>query len=780
MLTFTPRGRLPEDSRLVPGQPQWLAQLLWLRGIDSPEKARGFLTPQLSQLHDPYLMQDMDKAVNLIKRAVRLGRPICIYGDYDVDGVCATSILWETLRELGAQARYYIPSRHGEGYGLNLEAVEEIARDFKLLITVDCGITNIREVERAKALGLTVIVTDHHQLGEAKCPAHAVLNPLLGEYPFRRLCGAGVAFKLGMALVGLPAMLPRLPLCALATIADIVPLIDENRVLAKFGLEAMAADPRPGMRALMADAGVEGPVSAGQAAFRLAPRLNAGGRLEEARQGVVLMTTRDEAQARQIAAHLGEQNTLRQELQQQMTQEALTLMTQQVDLARERAIVVMGRGWNPGVVGLCASKLCEKYHLPTVVLSLGEDGLAVGSARSIPGVNIHGMLSQLSELFLRFGGHEQAAGLTLAGEKVPEFRRRLTRLIREQCDPACFIPALPYDLSLPLEAVTPEFIKSLEAFAPTGFGNPAPVFLLEDGQLEAARPVGREGAHLKVSLLAGERVMDGIGFGLGDFVRQGARRVDALFTPEMNVWNGRAAPQLSLKALIPSRREAALPEDAEFLQPFLQDMAQITANIVEIPPDLPGPGEFLPGELPPAQGTLFIARCPRTARAFCQAHPGETDVLRGGGADPRAFATLLIFPQTLGLTDQWERIVLLDGAVCPQELAALRARCPSARIYGGKASPALGELASAVCLDDDRLRALYRALRGIPRPTLPGLAQAAGLTQAQTAMGLYAFHQTRLADFTPQPFSLHLLPPVKCVMGDSPLVAALRLLCGQA
>ena len=300
MLNFVPRGILPDDDRLVPGYPKWLSQLLWLRGIDTPEKARRFLAPELSQLHDPYLMQDMDKAVNLLKKAVRLEHPICIYGDYDVDGVCASSILYETLKGMGAKVRYYIPNRHGEGYGLNLDAVEAIARDTKLLLTVDCGITNIREVERAKALGLTVIVTDHHQLGEEKCPAHAVLNPLLGDYPFRRLCGAGVAFKLGMALIGLENMLPLLPLAALATVADIVPLVDENRVIVKFGLDRMPSDPRPGLRALLKDAGIEDSVTAGQAGFRLAPRLNAGGRLEDALQGVVLMTTQDPCRPRPL------------------------------------------------------------------------------------------------------------------------------------------------------------------------------------------------------------------------------------------------------------------------------------------------------------------------------------------------------------------------------------------------------------------------------------------------------------------------------------------------
>lgn len=771
MLNFTPRGILPDDDRLLSGYPKWLSQLLWLRGIDDPEKARRFLEPELSQLHDPYLMQDMDKAVNLIKKAVRLGHPVCVYGDYDVDGVCATSILYETLKAMGAQVRYYIPSRHGEGYGLNLEAVEAIAKDSKLLLTVDCGITNIREVERAKALGLTVVVTDHHQPAEEKCPAHAVLNPLLGEYPFRRLCGAGVAFKLGMALTNLETMLPLLPLAALATVADIVPLIDENRVIVKFGLERMPSDPRPGIRALLKDAGIEGPVTAGQVAFRIAPRLNAGGRLEDALQGVVLLTTHDKLQAEAIAAHLGETNAQRQELQEEMTRQALELMRQQCDLARQRAIVIMGEGWNPGVIGLCASKLCEKYHYPTVVLSKGEDGLAVGSARSIPGVNIHRMLTRLSDLFVRFGGHEQAAGLTMEADRVAEFRRRLTEEILKDADPACFIPTQDYDLPLELSEIDAEMIESLSAFAPTGYGNPAPVFLMEDGHLQSAKPVGREGSHLKVSLLQNSTVMDGIGFGMGDFIQTGASRVDALFTPELNEWNGRVTPQMQLKALIPSRHSTPLPAGLEFLQPFLQDMAALTANIVEIPVvDVqPLPEAFLP-----RQGQLFIARCPHTARDFVNAHPGQTDVARGRVTDPRSFATLMIWPEISALSDQWEAIYLLDGPACPQELAAIREKCPSAKLFAEHPSQALRAMVRAVTLDDEQLRGLYKALRAELNPHVFSLAKATSLTAAQVVMGLYAFHQNRLAEFSENPFTLRLLPPVKCRMSDSPLVAALR------
>ena len=778
MLRFVQRGTGAAQAAHIPGYPDWLAGLMAVRGVDTAEKAERFLHPSLSQLNDPSLMQGMDKAVALILRALEKKDPIVIYGDYDVDGVCASAILMETIQEMGGRAEFYIPSRHGEGYGLNLAAIEAISEKCRLLITVDCGVTNIGEVKAARDLGMTVIVTDHHQLGETLPPAHAVLNPLLGEYPFRRLCGAGVAFKLGQALVGLPAMEKRLELCALATVADVVPLIDENRVLVKEGLARMAGSSRPGLKALMRVAGVEKTVNAGQAGFRLAPRLNAGGRLEDAAQGVRLLTTLDQEEAEGIAAHLNEANALRQGMEREIVAKCLELMQGQVDFYQHRAIVILGDGWNSGVIGLAASRLCEMYHYPAIVLSRQEGGLCVGSARSIPGVNIYGLLSKCRDLFVRFGGHEQAAGLTMEWKLVPELRRRLSLYIREECDPECFVPVREYDLPLTLNQVTGELIEKLELFQPTGFGNPEPTFLVRGAQVQSMRPVGRDGAHLKLSLLNGNAVLDGIAFSQGEEAKSGLTRVDCLFTPEWNVWNGVTSPQMQVKALKPTQGTVSLPEETEFIRAYLQELAAASANIVKISPGMERSGPRLcEGGLLRALegvlGTLLIARSREAALEALALWP-DLRLAEGEADDPRPFHTLLYLPKLDRLQDVWEKIVLLDGPAYPMERAALEKRCKRAQILSPAPSGGLKAMVRELAVPDEPLRGLYRLLRDGGGRSLASLARASGLSQCQVLAGLCVFSQVGLAEFSAEPFSCRLLPPRKCSLSLSPLAALLR------
>lgn len=772
MLHLVRRG--VEDNRPVGELPLWLSGLLRTRGMDTPEKAERFLHPALDQLHDPSLMQDMDKAVALLRQAIDQRLPIMIYGDYDVDGVCATSIMLETLREEGAEVDYYIPSRHGEGYGLNCDAVRQIAKRSRLLLTVDCGVTNHEEVRLARELGMTVIVTDHHQLADTPSPADAVLNPLLGEYPFRRLCGAGVALKICQKMQGMAGVRKRLELAALATVADIVPLVDENRVIVKMGLESMATTTRPGLRALMTVSGVTPPVNAGHVGFRLGPRLNAGGRLEEAGQGVELLTTRDEAVAQRIAAHLEENNQTRQSLEQEITQQALAEMEKTTDFYTHKAIVVMGENWNSGVIGLAAGRICERFHWPTIVLSRTGD-TAVGSCRSISGVNIHAMLSTCKDLFLRFGGHEQAAGLTMQAELVPELRRRLSLAIMESCDPNCFVPEQEYDLPLTLEEVDLPLIDQLELMQPTGYGNPAPMFLARDVSVQQARRVGVDGKHLKLSLCEGNTVRGGIAFQLGDLADKGLTRVDVLFAPEKNVWRERVTPQLQVKALLPAACASPLPAEDAFFEALLQEMTTLAENLTGSS-DSPRPetNAALGRLLREGQGTLCLAHLPETCRSFLAAYPGLTDVCAGAAEDPRPFNTLLCAYDLTKLRDQWHHIVLLEGDVLPGELAAIRAHCPRAALHVMKPAPALRELLDTLALADEPLRGLYRALYsgGVERPG--GLMAQCGLTRAQVLVGLTAFHQVKLAEFSMQPFQLRLLPAVKCSMADSPLIRYLR------
>ena len=771
MLQFIKRG--PKDASPIGDLPIWLSALLRCRGVDTPEKAERFLYPEVSHLHDPFLMQGMDKAVRLIREAVAAGERIIVYGDYDVDGVCATSIMLETLREMGAEPDFRIPSRHGEGYGLNCDAVREIAKTHKLLITVDCGVTNHEEVKLAQMLGMTVIVTDHHQLADTPSPADVVLNPLLGEYPFRRLCGAGVALKLTQALLDMEAVMRRIDLAALATVADIVPLIDENRIIVREGLRLMADSQRSGLRALMQVSDVHPPVNSGHVGFRLAPRLNAGGRLEDASQGVLLLTAPDAASAEPIAMHLEQANAQRQAIEQDITQQALSMIPECVDFLTDRVIILMGEGWNHGVIGLAAGRICERYHFPTIVLTKNEEGIAVGSCRSIPGVNIHGMLSICKDLFLRFGGHEQAAGLTMQSDLVPELRRRLNLAINENCDLTCYIPRKEYDLTVRLQDVDLDMIDRLSLLQPTGYGNPNPVFLTRDAHLQQALRIGKTRTHLKVMLLDGQALRDGVAFGKGDLADEGFDRVDVLFTPERNEFRGRVMPQLMVDAITPAEGTVTLPAENVLFSGLLQEITTLAANKNKIPPNV---------ENITAAGVRKLMKTGRHVLLIGHERENAARVLTEAMADKaigvvkdgRAFNTVLMNPEIDKLTDIWADIVLLDGDLLPDEAAAIQEKCPRARLHAMRENPALRQLLSQLAMDDDTLRTLYKRVRQGGTMAPGQLAEDTGLTAEQVLTGLLAFHQVKLVEMSMNPYAVRLLPPVKCRMDDSEVIRYLR------
>ncbi len=576
------RRCLAENRPPLSGVAPWMNDLLQARGIDTEEKKEKFLHPSLEDLHDPLAMRDLGKAVGLIRAAIARGDRILIYGDYDVDGFRAVTVLLETLREEGANASFRIPSRHSEGYGLNLAAVEEIAGEYQMLITVDCGISNLREVQRAKELGMTVIVTDHHEVPDVLPPADAVLDPLLGDYPFRRLCGAGVALKICQQMQGLAGVKKRIEIAALATVADLVPLVDENRVIVREGMARMEHTSRPGLRKLMELAGTAFPMRSDDIAFRLGPRLNAAGRLGDAARGVRLLTAgpEDAAEAEAIGAELDESNRQRQRMEEDILKEAEALFPEQADLRRDRAVVLLGEDWNPGLIGLAAGKICEKYHHPTAVLTRkpGEDR-AVGSCRSVKGINIWEMLCGCGDLLERYGGHELAAGLTIPLENLPAFRERLNAEIREKCDDRSLIPVQEYDTELSLSEVTLDLVRDLETLEPTGFGNPPAVFLTKGASVQEARRVGRDRTHLKIRLLEGAALRDGIGFGLGAEADKGLTEADVLFRPTRNVYNGRESAQLQLTALRPSDAEqAADGENLSVFRALLQEMSLLASN----------------------------------------------------------------------------------------------------------------------------------------------------------------------------------------------------------
>ena len=784
MLRFMPKQReavtIPPELLELP-VPRRLLELLVERGIDTPRLVQEYLHPEKSLLHDPMLMQGMDRAVAVIRESIARGDEIIVFGDYDVDGVTATAILLTYLRKQGAKAGFYIPDRHGEGYGLNMAAIDRLAAHARLLITVDCGITCPDEVAHARELGMRVIVTDHHQLGPRLPDCEAVLNPLMGDYPFRRLCGAGVAFKLVQALGGEEAIEPLWELAALATIADIVPLMGENRVIVANGLCAMAQTKRPGLIALMESAGVEPKnVSASDVAYRMAPRINAGGRLALASRGVELLTTRKLETAREIAQELDQDNTKRRELELSIFNEANQAVQREIDFMRERAIVVSSEGWNPGVIGLAASRLVEKYKWPTVLLAQDGD-VCVGSARSIPGVNIHDAMATCRDLFVRFGGHAQAAGLTIETKNVPEFRRRLTDAIREQAEPEAFIPTEEYDLELELSEMTEELIDAFSAMQPTGFGNPAPVFCVRGVNTTDVRQIGKEGAHLRMRLTQNGEMRNAIGFRMGDRARSMPEVIEAVMALSINVWQDRRSVQCELRqlqAFLPAKAflsECQRRED-EVERALLSAMMLGGAAQLGETMSLEGAKALLQGELLQRyQGTMLCVHSVPALKMLC-VHlaliHAQLDYAFGALSDLRMFNTLVMAPDWDAMHCAPETILMMDGCVSEGERAAIRRRFPDARLIEvTELARQTNAAASALLPDDDALRRLYRVLRQRERMEVSPeiLSMESGLLQSQVRCGMRIFEELSLIRWQETPLSYQLLPSGRVSRESSPL-----------
>ena len=783
MLRFVPKQ---QEKRQIPPElasmdvPGRLLELLIDRGIDTKEQIEKYLHPKREDLYDPMLMQDMDKAVAVIRDAIGKGEAITVFGDYDVDGVTATAILLTYLRKQGAKVDFYIPDRHGEGYGLNIAAVEQIASHSQLLITVDCGITCAKEVARAKELGMRVIVTDHHQLGTEMPQCEAVLNPLLGHYPFRRLCGAGVAFKLVQAMGGMEAVQPLWELAALATIADIVPLMDENRVLVYYGLEAMRTTQRPGLIALMESAGVEPQkVTSSDVAFRMAPRINAGGRLALASRGVELLTTRRMDAAREIAEELNQDNTKRRELELDIFQKADEMTRNEIDFMNERAVVICGEGWNPGVIGLAASRLVEKYKWPTVLLSQDGD-VCVGSARSIPGVNVHQAMSTCRDLFVRFGGHAQAAGLTIEKKNVPEFRKRLSKAIAAQTEAEVFIPTEEYDLELELSEMTEELVDAFSAMQPTGFGNPAPVFRVRGVHTTEIHTMGKDGAHLRMKLAQGSDMRNAIGFRMGERMNTLPEVVEAILSLSINVWQDRRSVQCELRQI-----QAYMPGRA-FVSECQRQADRIDSAMLD--------AVRLEGEQPKQIENMTLKQAEDVlADAFSEGYQGvllgvhtlaamkllnvhlavlhaQLDYAIGGTADIRGFNTLVMAPNWSKIAFKPRVIVAMDGFLSDGERAWATEQFPHTRII--EVTDMRGQAASAaekLLPTDDALRGLYKALRQREKVdcTMNMLAAATGLDEGMILAGLMILSELHLIEYRTEPLEWRILPSGKVSLENS-------------
>jgi single-stranded-DNA-specific exonuclease len=492
--------------------PEVVAELLVLRGIPSLEEAHLFLNPSLDQLHSPMQMLGMLAAVERLERAIAQREPLLIYGDYDVDGTLATVILKTTVELLGGRCDFHVPHRLLEGYGMRDEVIERAAADgIRLIISVDTGIRAFAAAETAERAGVDLIVTDHHLVaGEGVPRALAVLNPAQADcgYPCKHLCGAGVAFKLAQALLeraGRARLLPSfLKIVAIATVADAVPLVGENRAIVALGLKGLERVVNPGLQALLEVCELRGSdrnrrvPGATEVAFRIAPRINAAGRMDVARDVVELFTVKDPARARELAARLNQLNVARQQEEQRISEAMLRQVEESDELREALCMVVEGEGWHRGVIGICASRLAERYGRPAVVVARdGEE--AHGSGRSIPGFHLLEALETAPELFLRFGGHAHAVGFAMRAELVGELRRRLNDHARGKLDARQLQPVLEYDAELGLDQVTPKLWEALRSLQPFGAGNPEPIFLARGVRTMGEARVMRE-KHLKLKL----------------------------------------------------------------------------------------------------------------------------------------------------------------------------------------------------------------------------------------------------------------------------------------
>ncbi len=538
------------------GIPPLVAKILLLYGIES---FSAFLCPGLEKLHDPFLMKGMHQAVERIRQAILRQEKVLIFGDYDVDGITSTSILVRFLKEVGLeQVLYQIPDRFRDGYGLKSTAIDFCReQNISLLITVDCGITSISEVAYANDAGVDVIVTDHHECKSEIPSAVAVLNPKQPGcgYPFKHLAGVGVAFKLLQGLVRAMALDESLffenyvDVVSVGTIADVMPLIGENRILVKNGLECLGATKNPGLRALMKQAGVDtAHVTTGSVGFGLAPRINAAGRMDDPKLGVELLLAETDEAAEETARLLDSINRERQNIEQEIYEEAMQILSDESERYAKDSILVLSReGWHSGIIGIVASKITEKYNKPCILIS-SDGGESKGSGRSILGFNLFEGLSYCSDNLIRFGGHELAAGLTVATDEIDAFREKIHAYGRKKLSEADFVPTLVIDTQLPVAYANLNTVDKLSVMEPFGMHNPNPVFYCGGLRVAGVHTMS-EGKHLRLQLSDGNVFVQAVGFSMGHLAEKLMvdSRIDIVFNLEANIYRGERRVQILLK-----------------------------------------------------------------------------------------------------------------------------------------------------------------------------------------------------------------------------------------
>ena len=534
-----------------------IARVLANRNILNPNLARPFFTPNLDMLHNPYLMQDMDKAVERVLKNIKSGKPIMVFGDYDVDGTTGAAALYLAFQKFGADVTYYIPDREKEGYGLSYHGIE-VAKDIgiDLIITCDCGINAFVQVDFANEQNIDLIITDHHTTDTELPKAHAILNPKREdcEYPFKGLCGGGVAFKL-ITAVGNELNIPLtdyeeiIPLITLGIAADVVPIKDENRVLVHHGLNILKNLEKPGLKTLLELAGLKGHISVGQLVFSIAPRINAAGRLGDANRAVELLVTDDQDKARLLAKELDNENKRRQMIQQAVVDEALLKVNAEADLKNENALVLANAGWHPGVVGIVASKIKEEFNRPTIIIAL-ENGSGKGSARSVAGFDLYEALTACKTHLDGYGGHPMAAGLTLSNQKLEDFKKAFIDFANERLTKENLQATLTLDSEMALQDITPRFMEFLDKLSPYGPGNMRPKFAIRNVEIAGVpKVIGKTGEHIRFKIKQGLKSYPAVGFGLSNKYEMliTGQPVDIACVVETNEWQGNTSIQMNVR-----------------------------------------------------------------------------------------------------------------------------------------------------------------------------------------------------------------------------------------
>jgi len=546
--------------------PKSIATIMAQRGIIDRENSRNFFYPDLNNLHDPFLMLGMEKSVTYIQKLIEEKKTILLFGDYDVDGTTGTSTMFLFFKSLGVDVHYYIPNRLNEGYGLSNKGIDfAVEIGAKLLITCDCGITAVDKVEYANSKGLNVIITDHHKQSEILPDAFSIINPNQNKcnYPFKGLCGAGVALKLILAIcrkIGIPDenALKYTDLVTLGIAADIVPMIDENRIIANDGIRRIELKENIGINALLNSGGLNGKeITIGRLVFWVSPKINAAGRLGDAGRAVKLMTTTNPILARRIADDLEKENKRRQEITINTVENCLFQVQSNSNIDNEHAVILFKEGWHHGVVGIVASKIKENFNKPTIIISLDETGIGRASCRSIPGFDIHSALSKCSEFLVGFGGHPMAAGFSIEKKNIEPFYKAFQKIAFELIKPEQLTPRINIDYSLDINEINSRFLKFLKSMAPYGPRNMRPKFLSRKVNLKGMpRLIGKKNDTLKFSIQDNKSVYDAIGFNLVEkyeYLLSG-EPVDLVFEIGENEWNGKKSIQLEIKDIKPKEQ----------------------------------------------------------------------------------------------------------------------------------------------------------------------------------------------------------------------------------